>query len=98
MPLGFRHEEIGLIVRHEAGLALRRDDGGLWRLSGPDCLRAQLGRRVRLVGTRIAFDELEVELVNGSPLSRAGSLAGFLTGAVLTLAALAVAAMAAFGF
>ena len=61
MPLGSRQDEVGLILREDGRLVLRRDDGGTWHLDGPRDLDANLGRRVTLGGLRSGFDLIDVD-------------------------------------
>lgn len=70
MPLGSRHEEVGLLRRDGAQVMLVRDDGGVWRLDGPEELSDRLGRRVAISGVRIGYDRLEVERIDGEALRR----------------------------
>lgn len=65
MPLGSRHEEVGVVLRRGGGLVLVGDDGGVWRLDVPSGLRDLAGRRVTIAGVRVGFDHLEVERVDG---------------------------------
>lgn len=60
MPLGSRHEETGVLLREPGALILQRDDGGRWRLDADQGPQALLGKRVRVIGTRSAFDLLDV--------------------------------------
>jgi len=63
MPLGTFHQEKGLLLRQRGRLILQRDDGGCWRLDGPEASGHLLGRRVRVEGVRSGFDVLEVSRV-----------------------------------
>ena len=71
MPLGSRHEEVGMILADGPAIVLRRDDGGVWRLDGPGALSECVGRRVTIAGVRSGFDLLEVEAVDGRAVHRA---------------------------
>jgi hypothetical protein len=55
-----RVTEIGLLLRSETGLVLRRDDGGTWQLDAPRSADALVGRRVRITAWRTGFDRLSV--------------------------------------
>ncbi|WP_240502305.1 DUF5818 domain-containing protein [Sphingomonas panacis] len=67
MPHGSRHRETGLLLRSSHGLALRRDDGGVWQLDAPHRAYHLIGQRVRLEGIRDGFDLLGVTQIE--PLS-----------------------------
>ena len=64
MPRGTTHEETGLLVEQAGGLALRRDDGGTWRLDAPWRSKRLAGKRVRIVGVRDGFDLLAVKTIS----------------------------------
>lgn len=46
-----------------ARLRLRTPDGGTWRLHSPPIGYKMVGRKVQLKGTRVGFDELDVEWI-----------------------------------
>ena len=61
MPLYTRHDETGWIDGEGSWPVLRRDGGGRWRLSTSRPLSQDwFGKRVRVVGVRVDFGELEV--------------------------------------
>lgn len=64
LPLGSRHEEVGLVLAYRGGFVLRRDDGGVWRLDGPGALAVHVSGLVRIAGPCSGFDQLKVEAVN----------------------------------
>jgi hypothetical protein len=64
MPMGTKHELVGLLLQGQrGGLVLRPDDGGEWRLDAGWSVRRLIGRRVRLEGTRVEFNTIDVRLV-----------------------------------
>ena len=64
MPLGTRHELIGLLLEDRGSLVLDVDDGGTWRLDAGRGARRLLGERVRVEGVRDGFDLLAVERID----------------------------------
>jgi len=68
MPHGTVHDETGWLNGDGRSFALRRDEGGTWRLElgirRTRRAKSLLGCRVRVVGTRVDFDVLEVERLN----------------------------------
>lgn len=64
MPLGTRHELIGLLLEHHGGLVLDVEDGGTWRLDVERGARRLLGQRVRVEGIRDGFDLLAVKRID----------------------------------
>jgi Protein of unknown function (DUF5818) len=64
MPLGTRHELIGVLLEHQGGLVLDVDDGGTWRLDAGRGARRLLGQRVRVEGIRDGFDLLAVKRID----------------------------------
>lgn len=88
MPVGSRHVEVGRLNRSGADFMLRLDGGGVWRLdagliAGWRAGRL-VGRRVRVVGTRIGFDVLcldSIEEVTGHAGSRVAATACTSSGA-----------------
>ena len=63
MPMGSRHEEMGLLRWDRGGLILLRDEGGRWRLEAGRRAEKLVGQRVRIVGTRVEFDVLAVSKI-----------------------------------
>lgn len=66
MPRGSVHRESGVLIGRDGRFALRRDDGGTWRLdpNGKEgAIRRMLGCRVHLTGIRDGFDLLAVKTV-----------------------------------
>lgn len=61
MARGTRHDLVGLLLNGELYPVLRVDDGGEWRLDVGGRYHHLLGRRVRVRGTRVEFDMLDVE-------------------------------------
>ncbi len=65
MPLGTRHDEVGILNERAGRYFLRLDGGGEWRLElGLFMLRRGrrlAGRRVRLTGVRDGYDLLAVK-------------------------------------
>lgn len=61
MPLGSRHELVGLLYEARRGYELHAADGGVWHLDVDRRAGQLLGSRVALRGTRIDFDLLAVE-------------------------------------
>ena len=64
MPMGSRHDEIGLLRWDRGTLILLRDEGGRWRLETGRRAEAMVGQRVRIVGTRVGFDLLAVSKID----------------------------------
>ena len=68
MPHGTVHDETGWLTKDGGSFALRREEGGTWRLDVGfrriRRARSLLGCQVRVVGTRVDFDVLEVERLN----------------------------------
>ena len=64
MPLGTIHDETGWLNEADGWIVLRRDEGGQWVLWPTRRLRKLVGKRVRLVGERIGFNELEARSVD----------------------------------
>ncbi len=62
--MGPRHDEMGLLRRDRGTLILLRDEGGRWRLETGRRAEAMVGRRVRIVGTRVGFDLLAVSKID----------------------------------
>lgn len=63
MPLGTRHELIGILLGGDPYTVLSVADGGEWRLDCPRSCRHLIGQKVRVVGTRSDFDMLDVERI-----------------------------------
>ena len=63
MPMGTRHEVVGLLLEDRGQLALDVEGGGTWRLDAGWKARRLLGRRVRVTGIRDGFDLLAVETI-----------------------------------
>ncbi len=63
MPLGTTHLLEGQLKLTDANIELRTPDGGRWRLHMSRRARELAGRTVRLQGTRVGFDELEVDWI-----------------------------------
>ncbi|PWG03504.1 DUF5818 domain-containing protein [Sphingosinicella humi] len=64
MSIGSFHSETGLLLRQRGWLILQRDEGGRWRLEVSASFDDLLGSRVRVEGTRIDFDILEVARIS----------------------------------
>lgn len=64
MPIGKRHELIGLLLENHGGLILDVDGGGTWRLDARPGDRTLLGQRVRVDGIRDGFDLLAVKRID----------------------------------
>jgi len=64
MPLGTRHELIGLLLEEQGRIVLDAEDGGTWRLDAGRGARRLLGERVRVEGIRDGFDLLAVERID----------------------------------
>lgn len=67
VPLGKRYSEVGVLRRDGSMLGFDREDGGRWRILFHRNAEHFLGRRVRVEGVRVAFDELEVERIISLP-------------------------------
>lgn len=63
MPMGSRHDEVGLLLSDHGRLVLRRDDGGHWRLDADRGAYGMVGQRVRVQGVRCGFDLLNVHRI-----------------------------------
>lgn len=61
--MGSRHDETGLLRWDRGTLILQRDGGGRWRLETGRRAETMVGRRVRIVGTRVGFDLLAVSKI-----------------------------------
>ncbi|MBY0305260.1 MAG: hypothetical protein K2W86_08960 [Sphingomonas sp.] len=64
MPLGTRHELIGLLLEDRGSLVLDVGHGGTWRLDAGRGARRLLGERVRVEGVRDGFDLLAVKRID----------------------------------
>ncbi|MDR7154852.1 hypothetical protein J2W40_001667 [Sphingobium xenophagum] len=63
MSLGAAHEETGILLEVGVYPVLRTEGGGQWRLD-PSCrYRHLIGQRVRVFGTRAAFDVLDAKRI-----------------------------------
>jgi len=56
-----RVDETGMLLRQGGGFVLRRDIGGVWMLELARVPVDLVGKRVRLIGRRIASGHIEVE-------------------------------------
>ena len=63
MPIGTRHEIVGLLLEDRSGLIVEVDGGGTWRLDAGRRARSLLGQRVKVVGVRDGFDLLAVKTI-----------------------------------
>ena len=54
-------DETGMLLRVGGGFALKRDGGGLWRLDLHRTPVDLVGKRVRVIGTRIGTDVVDVD-------------------------------------
>jgi hypothetical protein len=54
------HVEIGRLDHDGRSLGLVRLNGERWRITAPRRARRMIGRRVRVEGTRVGHDELDV--------------------------------------
>ena len=63
MPRGTRHALNGTLHYTSRGFELHVDDGGVWALDVRSWRRTRklVGKRVRVVGTRAAFDLIDVQ-------------------------------------
>lgn len=64
MPIGTRHEIVGLLLGQRGCLVVDVDGGGIWRLDTEWrtlAARRLLGQRVVVTGVRDGFDLLAVE-------------------------------------
>lgn len=64
MPMGTRHEVVGMLLESRSGLVLEIDGGGTWRLEAGRRAKRLLGHRVQVVGVRDGFDLLAVERID----------------------------------
>lgn len=63
MPMGTRHEIVGLLLEDRSELVVEVDGGGTWRIDAGWRARRLLGQRVKVVGVRDGFDLLAVETI-----------------------------------
>lgn len=53
--------ETGILLADQGRFVLQIEGGGCWRLEAPRKLKAMLGQRVRIEGSRVDFDVIEVD-------------------------------------
>lgn len=70
--IGSRIDETGTLLRVAGGFALRRDVGGRWRLDLRRTPVDHLEKRVRITGTLVGDDLVEVDGVAPEILSAPG--------------------------
>ena len=63
MPMGSRHDEIGLLRWDRGTLILLRDEGGRWRLETGRRAETMVGRRVHIVGLVVIPNGLKKNLI-----------------------------------
>lgn len=63
MPLGTRHDFIGMLLHRDGQLVLLPEAGGEWRLDVPRHAHRLAGYRVRITGVRDGFDLLAVQTI-----------------------------------
>lgn len=66
MPIGWHHDETGILVRDGDLLYLQRDAGGHWQIDARGRTAELLGRRVRVIGVRTGFDRLTATQVTSA--------------------------------
>ena len=60
MPRGSHHDETGYLDHDGRAYGLLREDGGRWLVQIPRRAKGLVGQRVRIVGTRIGYNVLDV--------------------------------------
>lgn len=68
MPMGTRHDVVGILLQSHEDFVLEVIGGGTWRL---DCgwrnrckMHKMVGQRARITGVRVGFDILDVETID----------------------------------
>jgi len=64
-PIGTRFEETGMLLQEPDGFILRRDLGGRWRLDLHRVGTRPAGARVRVTGTIVDKDLVDVDDLTG---------------------------------
>jgi hypothetical protein len=64
--IGSRIDETGMLVRDGGGFALRRDSGGRFRLDLHRVPIDEVEKRVRIVGTLVSDDLVDVDGVSAA--------------------------------